>query len=273
MRIAVTGATGFVGRHVVAELARREVDIVASARRPGQAVAANVQWVALDLANPPDDCFAALLRPDVLLHLAWGGLPNYRASRHVEIELPLQYAFLENAIRHGLPALVAAGTCLEYGMQSGQLAATGPTAPTTAYGIAKDNLHNNLVRLQSSCPCNITWARLFYMYGEDQSASSLYPALRAAALSGQREFPMSGGEQLRDYLPVEAVARRLADLATHPAERGAVNVCSGKPVSVRQLVEGWIAQNGWDVGPKYGVLPYPDYEPMTFWGDPGQDSL
>lgn len=273
MRIAVTGATGFVGRHVLAELARRDVEVVASARTVPSSAAANVRWVPLDLAAPPQDCFAALQRPDVLLHLAWGGLPNYRASRHIDTELPLQYAFLENAIRNGLPALVCAGTCLEYGLQSGPLAATGPTRPTTPYGIAKDHLREKLEQLRTAYLCRLTWARLFYMYGDDQPASSLYPSLKAAAAAGQRDFPMSGGEQLRDYLPVEAVARALADLAAHPAERGAVNVCSGEPVSVRQLVESWIAQNGWTVRPNYGELPYPDYEPMMFWGDPGNQLL
>lgn len=273
MRIAVTGATGFVGRHVLTELSRRDVEVVACTRRAAGPPVANVHWVTLDLANPPKDCFAALQRPDVLLHLAWGGLPNFRDTRHTAIELPMQLAFLENAVRNGLPALVAVGTCLEYGLQSGPLAATGPTLPTTPYGIAKDNLRAKLLELQVRYPFRLTWARLFYMYGEDQPASSLYPSLKAAAAAGRHEFSMSGGEQVRDYLPVEAVARRLADLAIHPADRGPVNVCSGKPVSVRHLVETWIAQNGWAVTPRYGELPYPDYEPMTFWGDPGDKLL
>jgi dTDP-6-deoxy-L-talose 4-dehydrogenase (NAD+) len=106
------------------------------------------------------------------------------------------------------------------------------------------------------------------MYGDDQPPTSLFPSLKAAALAGQKEFPMSGGEQLRDYLPVEEVARRLVDLALVPAERGPMNICSGRPVSVRELVETRIRENGWAIKPKYGELPYPDYEPMAFWGAP-----
>jgi dTDP-6-deoxy-L-talose 4-dehydrogenase (NAD+) len=269
MRVAVTGARGFVGRHVLGELAQRNVEVIAT-ERPGvvrnRPVATNVRWVALDIASPPEDCFAALQRPDVLLHLAWDGLPNYRSLHHFETELPRQYGFLSNAIHNGLPALVTVGTCFEYGLQSGPLAASLETRPANPYGFAKDGLRRQLQYLKSARPYKLAWARLFYMYGDGQPATSLLPMLKAAVDAGHREFPMSGGEQLRDYLPVTEVARRLADLAVNPADPGPINVCSGQPVSVRRLVETWIEQNGWNIAPKYGALPYPDYEPMAFWG-------
>src|SRR6185369_16423277 len=119
------------------------------------------------IASPPDDPFAALGHPDVLLHLAWDGLPNYRSPHHFEQELPRHYTFLSRAVRAGLPALVAAGTCLEYGQQSGALAAELETRPTNPYGFAKDALRKQLQQLQAVHPFRLTWARLFYMYGED----------------------------------------------------------------------------------------------------------
>jgi dTDP-6-deoxy-L-talose 4-dehydrogenase (NAD+) len=78
---------------------------------------------------------------------------------------------------------------------------------------------------------------------------------------------MSGGEQLRDYLPVTEAAGILAQLAIQGCDAGAVNVCAGRPVSVRALVERWIAEHGWSVAPDLGRYPYPDYEPLAFWGD------
>ena len=272
MRVAVTGARGFIGRHVLGELARRDVEVVAT-ERPGvvgeRPAAGNVRWIALDIARLPENPFVALANPDVLLHLAWGGLPNYRSLHHLESELPRQYGFLSSVIRGGLPALVTAGTCFEYGQQSGPLVANLETRPANPYGFAKDVLRKQLQYLKAVHPYKLTWARLFYMYGDDQPGTSLFAALKAAVAAGHSEFPMSGGEQLRDYLPVSEVARRLVDLAMNPGDPGPVNLCSGKPVSVRRLVEGWIGQNGWKIQPKYGELPYPDYEPMAFWGDSG----
>ena len=49
---------------------------------------------------------------------------------------------------------------------------------------------------------------------------------------------------------------------------GAVNICSGKPISVRRLVEQWLDENNYKIELNLGHYPYPDYEPMAFWGEP-----
>ena len=78
---------------------------------------------------------------------------------------------------------------------------------------------------------------------------------------------MSGGEQLRDYLPVTDVARYLCRLATHYHGVGVVNCCSGQPTSVRRLVEDYLRGKDAQITLNLGYYPYPDYEPMAFWGD------
>jgi len=78
---------------------------------------------------------------------------------------------------------------------------------------------------------------------------------------------MSGGEQLRDYLPVTDVARFLVKMALNHPNSGTVNVCAGKPISVRRLVESWIQENNWNIALNLGHFPYPNYEPMAFWGN------
>ena len=77
---------------------------------------------------------------------------------------------------------------------------------------------------------------------------------------------MSGGEQLRDYLPVTDVAKYLVALALARKDIGVVNICSGKPISVRKLVEAWVEENGWAIDLNLGYYAYPDYEPLAFWG-------
>ena len=97
--------------------------------------------------------------------------------------------------------------------------------------------------------------------------TSLYPQLRTAVERGDRTFDMSGGEQLRDYLPVSEVARIIVALSTRRKDEGVVNICSGKPVSIRSLVEGWVRDNQWGISLRFGQKPYPGHEPMAFWGD------
>ncbi len=269
MKVAVTGATGFVGRHVVAELHARGAKLTLLVRPSSKVPAEWSRHTVLrqDLLSAHGHAFELLGQPDALIHLAWGGLPNYKALHHFEHELPLHYSFLKEMVASGLQRMVVAGTCFEYGMQSGALSEDLPARPTNPYGFAKDALCRELAYLQATHPFALTWARLFYMHGAGQSENSLLPKLRAAVARGDRTFPMSGGEQLRDYLSVLQVASHLAALAQTGRDNGVVNVCSGEPISVRRLVEGWIADNGWAITPELGRFPYPDYEPMAFWGE------
>jgi nucleoside-diphosphate-sugar epimerase len=268
VRIAVTGASGFVGRYVLQALARTEgAEVVAVSRQsPGGWLPAGMRHVSLDLAALPPDPFAAMHRPDVLIHLAWSGLPNYQARHHFETHLAEQYRFLQQLVCAGLSSLLCTGTCFEYGMRSGALDESMTPDPRNAYGFAKDALRRQLEFLAADSALQLSWARLFYMYGEGQSTKSLYGQFLAAGERGDAAFPMSAGEQLRDYLHVEEVADCLGRLACHAPGAGIVNVCSGRPISVRALVEGWIQARGWQMKLDLGRYPYPAHEPMAFWG-------
>jgi nucleoside-diphosphate-sugar epimerase len=264
MRIALTGATGFVGRHVRAELLRRGLAPVCIGRtRPG----ADAAFVAHDLADDAAGVFERAQRPDVLIHLAWEGLPNYASPHHVERELPRQQRLLGTLLDDGLAHLLVTGTCFEYGLREGRLGEDDPTEPVTQYGLAKDRLRAWLQQRQAGRPFALSWARLFYNWGEGQAEKSLWASLNAAVARGEPRFAMSGGAQQRDYLPIGEVARLLVELALRRSGAGVVNVCAGTPVTVRALVEGWIASHGWHIRPELGRYPYPTHEPMHFWGD------
>jgi len=269
MKVAVTGASGFIGRHVLAELSKHDVGIVAVTRDAARLgdMGTSVHVVEMNIASTIWDCFERLDKPDVLIHLAWDGLPNYNSLHHFETELPRQYKFLKTMIESGLPLLVVAGTCFEYGMQSGALSAKMLTKPTNPYGFAKDALRKQLEYLKQTKPFNLIWGRLFYIYGEGQPRTSLYRQLKEAVLRGDKVFDMSGGEQLRDYLPVEELARQIVQFAIEKKDVGVINICSGLPISIRSLVEQLIFDRKWKIELNLGCYPYPDYEPMAFWGN------
>jgi len=270
--IAVTGASGFLGRPVLAALAVLDVDVVAHARtpRPELAPAERLRWCCFDLAQPQDDAFDRLGRPDVVIHLAWQGLPNYLSAWHVESELPAQDRFLRGLVAEGLRRLVVAGTCFEYGMQSGCLREDSGAEPSNPYGVAKDTLRRHLEALNETAPFDLRWLRLFYLYGPGQPKTSLYSQFQAAMARGDTTFDMSGGEQLRDFMAVETAAAAIVDVALAAEAPRIVNICSGAPTSVRALVERWRADATSGIALNLGALPYPTYEPFAFWGDNGR---
>jgi nucleoside-diphosphate-sugar epimerase len=270
--IAITGASGFVGSHVLDVLLDQlpqDVKITALVKSSSviHRTETRLTLVQCDLHGSERNLYTKIGSPDALMHLAWAGLPNYDNPRHFEYELPHQYAFLKAMIEDGLPKLLVTGTCFEYGAVNGALSvstACGP--PTNAYAYAKRCLHQQLLFLQKVHPLVLQWARLFYMYGGRQRYGSLYSSLKKALENGDESFPMSMGEQLRDFLPVEEVAKQLVEFVINSDKSEVKNICAGVPVSVRSIAEKWCKDNGWDIKLKFGEIAYAKHEPMAFWG-------
>ena len=272
MKILVTGATGFVGYHVIHRLLDNKFEIIASGSSREKAKNKDwfrqVKFIEHNIGTiTGEDLFQKFERPDILIHLAWEGLPNYKNSFHVEKVLPAQYGFLENMIKNGLKDLTATGTCFEYGMKNGRLSEVMVADPANPYAIAKDNLRKQLEDLQIMHPFSLKWVRLFYMYGKGQNSGSLMAQLDQAIAKGDKVFNMSGGQQVRDYLPVEKCAENIVRIAIQNKVTGIINCCSNKPVTVEQLVKEYIKNKSGSIQLNLGYYPYPDYEPMEFWGD------
>lgn len=271
MKILVTGATGFIGSHLIEALLHKNVSVIASSILSKTEVEADwlnkVDYVQADLNEERENWFVFFDQPDRLIHLAWEGLPHYNDLFHLERNLPSNFAFLKNMVKNGLSDLIISGTCLEYGMQDGVLSEDMDTRPNNAYAIAKDCLRRYLEQLQKHSAFNLKWIRLFYMYGKGQNPKSLLSQLDQALSMNAKQFNMSGGDQLRDYLPVETVAEYIADIALQDKINGIINCCSGTPISVKQLVQDYLLKKGKKIELNLGYYAYNDYEPMAFWGD------
>ena len=269
MKIAITGATGFIGRHVRSVLVKTDhvvVLVVRNVKKVGD-IAASEEIVVADLSQARTDWFELFGKPDAVLHLAWGGLSNYMDSYHVDVELPMQLKFLQSLIDSGLKKLVVAGTCYEYGLSSGAISESQMTNPNTPYGIAKDSLRKALFEIRSKKDFELTWARVFYPYGEGQSENSIYSQLTKAISSDEKEFAMGSGVQMLDFIQVTRVAKALRTFVTETKGVGLINVGSGEPQSVIEFVKKLINHFESNIVPRVGAVADRDYESLSFWSD------
>ncbi len=271
MKVLVTGATGFVGRHLVAALLCRGYEVRAVARNVD--VAATMPWIdkvefiATDIHSDTLNITKLVNGVEVLAHLAWPGLPNYQALFHIEYNLMADYRFIKSAVEADIKQVLVTGTCFEYGLLNGPLDESFIAQPKNAYGIAKNTLRVFLQILQREHPFVLQWARLFYLHGAGQNSASLLAALDRAIDHGEAQFNMSGGEQIRDYMAVDAAANHLVSIIGQRKFDGVVNCCSGEPISVRSLVERRVQARESSIQLNFGHYPYPTHEPMAFWGE------
>ncbi len=272
MKILVTGATGFIGNYLIHDLLTNGYEVVASSTDINKAKLFSwfnkVSYIAYNINHDCDkNLFEKFGRPDRLIHLAWEGLPNYKALFHIEKNLSHNYQFLKNLVSNGLKDVTISGTCLEYGMVEGCLKENLISNPIISYAIAKDSLRKFLLLLQNYFPFNLKWVRIFYMYGEGQSENSLYSQLMMAIKNDAPFFNMSVGNQIRDFISVDDAANHLLKISTTHNRTDIINCCSGIPISVKGFVEELLKRENKQIILNLGYYPYIEYEPINFFGD------
>ena len=268
MKILVTGSSGFIGQYVLQELSRMNVNIIAIHKSKSRTLRffKNVKYFLKDINDIDERFYKEIGSPEMLIHLAWGNLPNYDSEHHTNIELPIQMVFFKKIVSFGIKNILISGTCFEYGNSKGCLNEQQNLNPLNNYARAKVELLNYLIKLKKDNNFKFTWARLFYMYGNGQNPASLWPQLKKAVEEKKLSFSISG-EQLRDYLHVKEVAKIIVKLILKNSEIGVINVCSGKPLKIKDLVETWIADNNWDIKITSGYQPSGKFKPLDFWGN------
>ncbi len=274
MKILVTGATGFIGNNLINEILNDEkIQIIASSRCKEKASKYDwfpkVKYLDYDINSNSDlNLFDYFNRPDRVIHLAWDGLPNYNNLIHIEKNLFNNYNFIKNLVSNGLNDISITGTCFEYGIVDGCLNESIRPNPSNSYAIAKDSLRKFINELKNQYNFSYKWIRLFYMYGEGQNKNSLIAQLEEAIKIGEKEFKMSGGEQLRDYLYIKDVVSNILKISLqNKIDNQIINCCSGKSISVKDFVESYLKEKQLKIKLNLGYYPYSKHEPMNFWGD------
>jgi nucleoside-diphosphate-sugar epimerase len=268
LKILVTGNSGFVGRYVVSELKSDNQHFIVGTSDTNASAddVLVIRKFNLTSFDPKINYYEYFDKPDVLIHLAWLGLPDYNDEIHMT-QVQWHVRFLENLLENGLKKVVVTGTCQEYGKQEGCLKEDMEIFPATKYAIGKNNLRLALKNLKERYNFQYNWIRLFYMYGKGQSPKAILSLLEKSIEEKKEVFNMSPGDQLRDYLPVEKVAEYIVKIALQSKYSGVINCCSGIPITIKSLVENYLKKNNRTMKLNTGYYSYPDYEPFAFWGN------
>jgi nucleoside-diphosphate-sugar epimerase len=236
-RALVTGATGFVGRHTLAALARRGFEVHAVARSAGPPEA-HVAWHEADLLKAGvADALLRAVEPKQLVHFAWFAKPGeFWSSPENERWLEASTRLLRAFAASGGTRAVIAGTCAEYDWSSGVCVEDEtPLVPATLYGRCKDALRRQAEEIADATGMEVAWGRIFFLYGPHESSQRLVPSVTRSLLRGE-EAACTEGEQIRDFMHVEDVGDAFAAVLDSEV-RGAVNIASGAGTRVRDLVE------------------------------------
>lgn len=265
--VIVTGAAGYVGRHVVTALLERGFRTRAVVR-PGRGgeVDARADVVEADIFAS-DFEVASLVGEQTLalIHLAWEDGFVHNAPSHM-LRLSSHFAFLSNAVAAGAQRLSVLGTMHEVGYWEGAIDADTPTAPRSLYGVAKDALRQS-TQIALSDKVELAWLRCYYIFGDDRRNNSIFARLLEAADRGQQSFPFTTGKSQYDFIDVAELADQIAVASVTPGVTGVINCSSGEPVSLAAQVEAFIADNALGIELEYGAFPDRPYDSPAVWGD------
>lgn len=258
--ILVTGGSGFVGSQIVNSLRARGYVIRRVARsatfKSSSPNSGGDEVVVVDdlFRSPPDELNRICDGVDTIIHAAWFVEPGsyLKAVQNLDC-LKGTISLAEAAVRSGVRRFVGIGTCFEYDDTPGLLSTATPLIPRTLYGCSKAATFMTLSGFLPQQGVEFLWCRLFYLYGAGEKPNRLFPYLHRQ-LSAGLEVNLTSGDQIRDFLDVEVAANEIVDSAASDMQ-GAVNICSGIPISVRHFAERIADQYGMRSMLRFGTRP------------------
>ena len=269
MKILVTGANGYIGRHVVSYLLNREVEVIVCDIRT-ENVDSRATCIDFDLFNLSDsNVFGILGSPDVCLHMAWRNGFVHNASTQMG-DISAHYKFLTALIDGGLKHLAIMGSMHEVGYWEGAINENTPCNPLSMYGIAKNALRQSMEIYCKQKDIIFQWLRCYYILGDDRHNNSIFCKILMAAEEGKKTFPFTTGKNKYDFINVDELAKLISATVTQTAVNGIINCCTGNPISLAERVERFIKEHNLDIKLEYGAFPDRPYDSPCVYGNPSK---
>lgn len=265
MKILITGAAGYIGRHVVKTCLEHGHEVYVS-DFAYKGIDERAIRVEESIFTGDKDIYEKMNKPDVLIHMAWRDGFVHNSPAHMR-DLSSHITFLENMIDGGLKYLTVMGSMHEVGYWEGAIDENTPCNPMSMYGIAKNALRQALMLYVKDKDVKLHWLRAYYIYGDDARGSSIFAKLYQAAEDGKTEFPFTTGKNQYDFIHIDELAEQIMWSSIQSKHNGIINVCTGFPISLADKVEAYIKEHHMNIKLKYGAFPDRPYDSPGVWGD------
>ena len=255
--IMVTGAAGYIGRHVVEALVTKGAHVIALDVNKSVS-SEHVESIVGDIFSQDFDVRSIISgeMPDACLHLAWRNGFQHNADTHI-LDLSSHYRFITSLVDAGISHIAVMGTMHEVGYWEGAIDETTPCNPQSKYGIAKDALRRTLLLDSQSRNYCLQWLRGYYIYGDDEKSQSVFGKLLGAA----------------HFTDIRVLADMISEAVLQTDIDGVINCCTGNPVSLANKMESFIKDNGLSIRLEYGAYPDRPYDSPGVWGNPDKINL
>ena len=264
-KVLVTGATGYLGNHVISALADLGYDVIGVDVKTGE-IDKRAKLIVYDIFGGSEQTFSDLGSPQRIIHLAWKDGFIHNSVAHIDY-LPLHLRFITQMVESGCDKITVMGSMHEVGYYEGAVTENTPTNPRSYYGIAKNSLRQALEILSAQKNFSLKWLRGFYITGDDFKNNSVFTKLLEKADAGEKTFPFTSGTNKYDFITIQQLALQIALASVQDDVNGIINCCSGKPVALKDKVEQFIVDNNLDIRLQYGAFPDRPYDSKIIYGD------
>lgn len=264
-RILVTGANGYIGRHVVKASLEQGYTVLAS-DFSNSGIDSRAVFMDTSIFSKSPQLFKELGFPNVLIHMAWKDGFIHNSPAHMSL-LSDHVDFLNYMVDQGIESISVMGSMHEIGYWEGSIDEHTPCSPITQYGIAKNALRQSFLLYTEDKPVSSKWLRGYYIFGDDLNGSSIFAKLQQANLKNQKTFPFTSGKNKYDFISVTDLAEQIVAASTQNEIEGIINVCSGIPRSLGNQVEEYIQSQNLDITLQYNAFPDRAYDSPCVWGD------
>ncbi len=278
-KVLITGATGFLGHHVVTQFVEAGWHVRATGSGQSGLARLHETWgetptveiaglnlvATQDLAPALED---ALKGCNMVVHCAAYGVDYRQQDMEVALATNVMGSLrvLDAAARNSVERFVMVGTGFEYGAHDAPIAEDFELRPRGAYGVSKAAGTLAVLDAALNVDMQVAVVRPFGMYGPGEGAHKVVPQMISACRSGA-PLDLSPGGQERDYVFVTDVVDALlclAEIENFPNGE-IINLASGRGISLRQL-GGAVAEALGQSSPPYNwhATPYREDEIMSY---------